>query len=60
MAGAAPTADQNRATIDALRKLGVRKVASGDGTGDAAIALFRETRGSDFIEGGCGAVVELP
>jgi 7,8-dihydropterin-6-yl-methyl-4-(beta-D-ribofuranosyl)aminobenzene 5'-phosphate synthase len=52
--------DQNRATINALRKMGVRKVAPSHCTGDAAIALFRETWGSDFIEGGCGAVIELP
>ncbi|OGI44033.1 MAG: hypothetical protein A2150_02350 [Candidatus Muproteobacteria bacterium RBG_16_64_11] len=52
--------EENRATIAALRKLRVRKVAPSHCTGDAAIALFRETWGSDFTEGGCGAVIELP
>jgi 7,8-dihydropterin-6-yl-methyl-4-(beta-D-ribofuranosyl)aminobenzene 5'-phosphate synthase len=52
--------EQNRPTVDALRKLGVRKVAPSHCTGDAAIAMFRETWGRDFIEGGCGAVIKLP
>lgn len=52
--------EQNRATITALRQLGVRKVAPSHCTGDAAIALFREHWGSDFLEGGCGAIIELP
>lgn len=54
------SADQNRATIEALRKLRVRKVAPSHCTGDEAIALFREHWGSEFIEGGCGAVVGIP
>jgi len=52
--------DQNRATIDALRKLGIRKVAPSHCTGDEAIAMFRAAWGDDFVEGGCGAVIELP
>jgi 7,8-dihydropterin-6-yl-methyl-4-(beta-D-ribofuranosyl)aminobenzene 5'-phosphate synthase len=51
--------EQNRATVAALRKLGVRQVAPSHCTGDAAIALFRAAWGKDFIEGGCGAVIEL-
>lgn len=49
-----------RATLQALRDLGVRKVAPSHCTGDDAIALFRRQWGSDFIEGGCGAVIEVP
>jgi 7,8-dihydropterin-6-yl-methyl-4-(beta-D-ribofuranosyl)aminobenzene 5'-phosphate synthase len=49
-----------RDTVRALRELAVRKVAPCHCTGDAAIALFRKTWGSDFIEGGCGAVIEIP
>jgi 7,8-dihydropterin-6-yl-methyl-4-(beta-D-ribofuranosyl)aminobenzene 5'-phosphate synthase len=52
--------DQNRATINALRKLGVRKVAPSHCTGDEAIAMFRAAWGKDFIKGGCGAIIELP
>jgi 7,8-dihydropterin-6-yl-methyl-4-(beta-D-ribofuranosyl)aminobenzene 5'-phosphate synthase len=52
--------DENRATIAALRKLGVHKVAPSHCTGDEAIALFRAAWGDDFVEGGCGAVMGLP
>jgi len=52
--------EQNRATVAELRQLAVRKVAPSHCTGDAAIALFRENWKSDFIEGGCGAVIEVP
>ncbi len=51
--------DENRATVDALRKLGVRKVAPSHCTGEEAIAMFREAWGEDFLEGGCGAVIDL-
>lgn len=53
-------ADQIDATIKALRKLGVRKVAPSHCTGDEAIAMFRAAWGKDFLESGCGAVIELP
>ena len=49
-----------RATIDALKALGVARVAPSHCTGDRAIALFRDAWGKDFLGGGCGAVVELP
>jgi 7,8-dihydropterin-6-yl-methyl-4-(beta-D-ribofuranosyl)aminobenzene 5'-phosphate synthase len=52
--------EQNRATVAALHQLGVRKVAPSHCTGDAAIALFREQWGRDFIEGGCGAIIDVP
>lgn len=51
--------DQNRATIEALRKLGVRKVAPSHCTGDEAVAMFRAAWGDDFVEGGCGAVIDV-
>ena len=51
-------AGRNRATIEALRKLGVRKVAPSHCTGEEATAMFRAAWGPDFIEGGCGAVID--
>ena len=52
--------DANTATIEALRKLGVRKVAPSHCTGDEAIGMFRAVWGDDFLAGGCGAVIEMP
>lgn len=52
--------EHNRATVAVLRQLSVRKVAPSHCTGDDAIALFREKWANDFIEGGCGAVIEVP
>ena len=52
--------EQIRTTVEALRQLAVRKVAPSHCTGDTAIALFREKWANDFIEGGCGAVIEVP
>ena len=52
--------EENRATVTALRRLAVRMVAPSHCTGDAAIALFRETWADDFIQGGCGAVIDVP
>jgi 7,8-dihydropterin-6-yl-methyl-4-(beta-D-ribofuranosyl)aminobenzene 5'-phosphate synthase len=50
---------QLRKHIQALRALGVEKVAPSHCTGEAAIARFREAWGDDFLSGGCGAVIEL-
>jgi 7,8-dihydropterin-6-yl-methyl-4-(beta-D-ribofuranosyl)aminobenzene 5'-phosphate synthase len=50
----------NRKTIDDLRRMGVRKVAPSHCTGDEAIAMFRSTWGKDYLDGGCGAVIEVP
>jgi 7,8-dihydropterin-6-yl-methyl-4-(beta-D-ribofuranosyl)aminobenzene 5'-phosphate synthase len=50
---------QLRTTLQTLRDAGARKVAPSHCTGDAAIALFREQWGSDFVEGGLGAVIEI-
>lgn len=52
--------EQIRTTVAALRQLAVRKVAPSHCTGDAAIALFRDRWAKDFIEGGCGAVIDVP
>jgi 7,8-dihydropterin-6-yl-methyl-4-(beta-D-ribofuranosyl)aminobenzene 5'-phosphate synthase len=48
-----------RATIGELKALGVAQVAPSHCTGDRATALFRAAWGEDFLEGGCGAVIEL-
>jgi 7,8-dihydropterin-6-yl-methyl-4-(beta-D-ribofuranosyl)aminobenzene 5'-phosphate synthase len=48
-----------RATIDALEALGVAQVAPSHCTGDRAIARFRKAWGEDFLDAGCGAVIEL-
>jgi 7,8-dihydropterin-6-yl-methyl-4-(beta-D-ribofuranosyl)aminobenzene 5'-phosphate synthase len=53
------SAGENRATVAALRALGVRKVAPSHCTGEEATQLFREAWGKDFVEGGCGAVIEV-
>jgi 7,8-dihydropterin-6-yl-methyl-4-(beta-D-ribofuranosyl)aminobenzene 5'-phosphate synthase len=51
---------QIRGILRALHDLQVRKVAPSHCTGDEAIALFRETWGKEFIEGGCGATIQVP
>ena len=53
------SAAENRATVAALRALGVGRVMPSHCTGDEATALFREAWGGDFVPGGCGAVVEV-
>lgn len=45
--------------IEALKALGVKKVAPSHCTGEAAIDRFRQEWGDDFISGGCGEVIEL-
>ncbi|WP_303905112.1 MBL fold metallo-hydrolase [Thiohalomonas denitrificans] len=49
-----------RAVIKRLKALGVKKVAPSHCTGDNAIRLFRDAWQDDFIEGGLGAVIEVP
>ena len=49
-----------RAIIKRLKTLGVRRVAPSHCTGDNAIRLFRDAWKDDFIEGGLGAVIEVP
>ncbi len=48
-----------RETIGALKALGVAQVAPSHCTGDRAIAQFRKAWGEDFLDGGCGAVIDL-
>ena len=52
--------DEILRTIHALKRLGVRKVAPSHCTGDEATGLFRKSWGEDFVEGGLGAIIELP
>lgn len=49
-----------RAIIRRLKALGVRKVAPSHCTGNTAIRMFRDAWTDDFIEGGLGAVIEVP
>ncbi|MEJ2287417.1 MAG: MBL fold metallo-hydrolase [Deinococcales bacterium] len=49
-----------RAIIGRLEALGVRKVAPSHCTGDGTIQMFRAAWGEDFVEGGLGAVIEVP
>ena len=54
------TAEQVREIIREFKELGVKKVGPTHCTGDQAIALFRQAWGDDYVESGCGAVIELP
>jgi 7,8-dihydropterin-6-yl-methyl-4-(beta-D-ribofuranosyl)aminobenzene 5'-phosphate synthase len=46
--------------VSRLQELGVRKVAPSHCTGAQARDLFRDAWGKNFIEGGVGAIIELP
>ncbi|MEW6766010.1 MAG: MBL fold metallo-hydrolase [Pseudomonadota bacterium] len=48
-----------QAIIARLQALGVEQVAPSHCTGDAAIALFRQAWGGNFVEGGLGAVIRV-
>lgn len=48
------------AIIRRLKELGVKKVAPSHCTGENAVRRFREQWADDFVEGGLGAVVEVP
>ncbi len=45
-------------TLQALRALGVHRVAPSHCTGERAIERFREDWGEHFVPSGCGAVIE--
>jgi 7,8-dihydropterin-6-yl-methyl-4-(beta-D-ribofuranosyl)aminobenzene 5'-phosphate synthase len=47
-------------TARALRAAGVERIAPSHCTGEAAVERLREVFGSDFVESGCGAVIEIP
>ena len=49
-----------RSIIDNLRDLGVKEIAPSHCTGDKATSLFHQVWGDDFIDGGCGAIIEVP
>jgi len=49
-----------RSIVARLRALGVERVAPSHCTGHNAIRMFRDTWKNDFIEGGLGAVIEVP
>jgi 7,8-dihydropterin-6-yl-methyl-4-(beta-D-ribofuranosyl)aminobenzene 5'-phosphate synthase len=49
-----------RHSLQALRDLGVRRVAPSHCTGKQASARFRELWGEQFVPSGCGAVIETP
>ena len=49
-----------QAIIQRLKALGIRKVAPSHCTGDNAIRMFRDEWTGDFIEGGLGAIIEVP
>ena len=49
-----------RVIIARLKTLGVTKVAPSHCTGDNAIRMFRDKWAGDFIQGGLGAVIEVP
>jgi 7,8-dihydropterin-6-yl-methyl-4-(beta-D-ribofuranosyl)aminobenzene 5'-phosphate synthase len=49
-----------RTVIERLKNLKVKKVAPSHCTGDTAIQMFRELWGTDFVEGGLGAYIDLP
>ena len=56
----AESKQQIEAIVDELKKLGVKKVAPSDCTGKEATELFRKAWGNNFLEGGLGAVIEVP
>ena len=45
--------------IRTLKDLGVKKVGATHCTGDKAMELFRRAWGDDYVDCGCGAVIEL-
>ncbi len=53
-------AAQIDAVIARLQELGVERVAPSHCTGDAAISRFRRAWGERFVDGGLGAVIEVP
>lgn len=51
--------DEIRAIIAEMKEIGVEQVAPTHCTGDAGFALFREAWGDDYLDAGCGNVLEL-
>lgn len=49
-----------RTLIKRLKALGVGKIAPSHCTGEKATGMLRKAWGKDFLEGGLGAVIEVP
>ena len=49
-----------RTIIKRLKALGVGKIAPSHCTGEKATSMLRKAWGEDFLEGGLGAVIEIP
>jgi 7,8-dihydropterin-6-yl-methyl-4-(beta-D-ribofuranosyl)aminobenzene 5'-phosphate synthase len=45
---------------DELSKMGVKKIGSSHCTGAPAMEAFKEALGENFIDAGCGAVIDIP
>jgi len=54
------TDSQIKKVIKELKEMGVEKIAPSHCTGENAIYLFKEAWGKNFIDGGCGAVMNVP
>ena len=54
------TGSQIQGIINMLKEMGVRKVAPGHCTGELARNIFREAWGDNFLQGGVGAIIEVP
>ena len=54
------TSDQNQEIIRSFKELGVKKVAPSHCTGEKAMVQFREAWGENYLQGGAGAVIEVP
>lgn len=54
------SADQVKEIIGRMRDMGVRKCGASHCTGDAAIALFREEFGDEYVALGTGRVLHIP
>jgi 7,8-dihydropterin-6-yl-methyl-4-(beta-D-ribofuranosyl)aminobenzene 5'-phosphate synthase len=49
-----------REIVGALMGMGVKNLAPSHCTGEKAMAMFREAWGNNFLDGGVGAVIEVP
>lgn len=52
--------EQLQGIVHDLKQEGVARIAPSHCTGDAAIAMFRQEWGENFVEGGLGAVIKIP
>ena len=54
------TSQQNQEIICFFKELGVKKVAPSHCTGEKAMVQFQEAWGENYLQGGAGAVIEVP